>query len=211
EARPLAGGDVPWPALAERVEAQLRRLAPGALCDIGRRQLRAALPLGRGLALEQLDAELATLARAELVSIGRSDPRAGAAGSGAGLREAADAAQIAGALTGSAGGMLAYSELGAYRYLVRMPLEQAPNDAHARAVQRLHDYDRERRTQLVDTLERYLRDRRSITTTARALYVHPNTLRQRLGRIEELSGLELEKEDLLSLELAIKLLRLRAS
>lgn len=210
EVRPPDDADVPWPALAERVEAQIRRLTPGALCDVGRRQLRAALPLGRAHALEELDAELAALAKSELVSIGRSDPRAGAAGSGAGLREAADAAQIAGALMGSVGGMLAYSELGAYRYLVRMPLEQAPNDAHSRAVQRLHEYDSERRTQLVDTLERYLRDRRSITTTARALYVHPNTLRQRLGRIEELSGLQLDQEDLLSLELAIKLLRLRA-
>ena len=69
---------------------------------------------------------------------------------------------------------------------------------------------RERRTQLVDTLERYLRDRRSIATTARALYVHPNTLRQRLSRIEELSGLDLAAEELLSLELAVKLMRLRA-
>jgi DNA-binding PucR family transcriptional regulator len=76
-------------------------------------------------------------------------------------------------------------------------------------VKKLADYDRERRTQLVDTLERYLRDRRSIATTARALYVHPNTLRQRLSRIEELSGLDLAAEDLLSLELAVKLMRLR--
>ena len=44
--------------------------------------------------------------------------------------------------------------------------------------------------------------------TARALFIHPNTLRQRLARIEELTGLNLEEEDLLSLELAIKLARL---
>ena len=108
------------------------------------------------------------------------------------------------------GGTMAYSELGAYRYLVRMPLDEAPHDRHFQAVQRLADYDRERRTQLLDTLERYLRDRRSIATTARALYVHPNTLRQRLNRIEELSGLDLGAEDLLSLELAVKLMRLRS-
>jgi DNA-binding PucR family transcriptional regulator len=63
----------------------------------------------------------------------------------------------------------------------------------------------------VETLEQYLRDRRSITTTARALYIHPNTLRQRLDRIRELSGLDLGEEDLLSLELALKLARLRAT
>jgi GAF domain-containing protein len=214
EVRPLAGPgkQPPWPALAERVEGQLRRLAPGTLCDAGRKELRAVLPLGRTRhpdELATLDAALAELATTERVAVGRSDSRAGAAGSGESLREAADAAQIAGALMGSDGGTMAYSELGAYRYLVRMPLDQAPHDAHFQAVQRLAEYDRDRRTQLVDTLERYLRDRRSIATTARELYVHPNTLRQRLARIEELSGLDLAAEDLLSLELALKLLRLR--
>ena len=44
--------------------------------------------------------------------------------------------------------------------------------------------------------------------SARELFIHPNTLRQRLGRIEELTGLKLDEDDLLSLELAIKLARL---
>jgi DNA-binding PucR family transcriptional regulator len=62
----------------------------------------------------------------------------------------------------------------------------------------------------VETLERYLESRTSIATTARVLFIHPNTLRQRLARIEKLAGLDLETDDLLSLELAIKLGRLRA-
>jgi DNA-binding PucR family transcriptional regulator len=70
-------------------------------------------------------------------------------------------------------------------------------------------YDRRRGSQLVETLEQYLADRRSITETARALTVHPNTLRQRLDRIETLTGLELGKADLLALELAAKLARLK--
>jgi DNA-binding PucR family transcriptional regulator len=47
-----------------------------------------------------------------------------------------------------------------------------------------------------------------VMESARALFVHPNTVRQRLGRIEELAGLDLDHDDLLSLELAIKLARL---
>ena len=69
-------------------------------------------------------------------------------------------------------------------------------------------YDRKRLTSLLDTLERYLAERRGVVESARALYIHPNTLRQRLGRIEELTGLSLDDADLLSLELAIKLARL---
>ncbi len=76
------------------------------------------------------------------------------------------------------------------------------------AVDRLIDYDARRRTSLLDTLERYLAERRSVIESARELFIHPNTLRQRLGRIEELTGLNLDEDDLLSLELAIKLARL---
>jgi DNA-binding PucR family transcriptional regulator len=76
------------------------------------------------------------------------------------------------------------------------------------AVDQLVDYDAKRRTSLLDTLERYLAERRSVIESARALFIHPNTLRQRLGRIEELTGLSLDDDDLLSLELAIKLARL---
>jgi DNA-binding PucR family transcriptional regulator len=79
------------------------------------------------------------------------------------------------------------------------------------AVQRLADYDRRRQTQLVQTLERYLIDQRSVSSASRALYIHRNTLRQRLARIEKLSGLDLSKEDSLTLELAIKVVRLRAA
>ena len=64
------------------------------------------------------------------------------------------------------------------------------------------------RAALLGTLERYLADRRSVIESSRALFIHPNTLRQRLARIEELTGLNLDEDDLLSLELAIKLARL---
>jgi DNA-binding PucR family transcriptional regulator len=52
---------------------------------------------------------------------------------------------------------------------------------------------------------------RSVSTASRALYIHPNTLRQRLARIQKLSGLELAREDSLTLKLAIKVVRLRAA
>jgi DNA-binding PucR family transcriptional regulator len=122
-------------------------------------------------------------------------------------REALDAATIGRALLGE-GGAIAYSQLGAYRYLVHIAADDAPRDRMRTAVDQLIAYDRKRRTALLDTLERYLAERRSVIESARALFIHPNTLRQRLGRIEELTGLDLDKDDLLSLELAIKLARL---
>jgi GAF domain-containing protein len=207
------GDPRPWPAVAERTEARLRRLAPGALCDAGRESLRVLLPLRAGSGDDErgeLDGPLHEIGSGERVLVGVSATRRGIAEGDRSLREAADAAHIARALV-RGGGALAYADLGAYKYLVRLPLDEAPHDRHCEAVQRLMEYDRRRRSQLVATLEQYLRDRRSNAVTARALYIHPNTLRQRLDRIEKLSGLDLSGEDLLSLELAVKLVRLRSS
>ena len=139
--------------------------------------------------------------------VGVSEIRRGSGEAPRAYREARDAATIARALLGD-GGAIAYSEVGAYRYLVQIGADEAPRDRMRTAVDELIAYDQKRRTALLDTLERYLSERRSVIESARALYIHPNTLRQRLGRIEELTGLRLDEDDLLSLELAIKLARL---
>ena len=49
---------------------------------------------------------------------------------------------------------------------------------------------------------------RNMAATAKALYVHPNTLRQRLRRIAEITGIDPRADDWLMLEIACKLLRL---
>ena len=61
------------------------------------------------------------------------------------------------------------------------------------------------------TLEEFLRRRGSISVTSEALFVHPNTLRQRLRRIADVSGLDLREDDWLMVEIAVKLVKLRGS
>jgi DNA-binding PucR family transcriptional regulator len=82
------------------------------------------------------------------------------------------------------------------------------DERYAAAIAALAAYDARRRTALLETLERHLGDRGALAATARALFIHTNTLRQRLERIEALTGLDLAREDLLSLELTLKLERL---
>jgi sugar diacid utilization regulator len=200
-----------WPDVAARVEARLRRVVPGALCDPGDERVRALLPLGgregEAAELRGLDGELQRLAREERLAVGRGEPRRGLAGDERGLTEAAGAARVARAIE-PGGGARAYGELGAYRYLAQLPDGYAPDERHAQAIATLAAYDARRRTELLGTLERHLGDRGALAATARALYIHTNTLRQRLDRIETLTGLDLAGEDLLSLELALKLARL---
>jgi len=205
---PVGGEPDPrWPEIAARAEARLRRVVPGALCDPGDERLRALLPLAAPDELARIDAELDRLAREERLAGGRSEPRRGLAGDQRGLAEATSAAQVARAVE-PGGGARGYGDLGVYRYLAQLPSGHAPDERHAQAIATLAAYDAKRRTELLRTLERHLGDRGALAATARALYIHTNTLRQRLDRIEALTGLELAQEDLLSLELALKLARL---
>jgi sugar diacid utilization regulator len=201
-----------WPAAATRAEERLRRAFPGALCDPGDDRLRALLP-AMSADTPGLDAELAALAREHRLAAGRSAPRAGLAAAARGLQEATTAAQVARATASpqAGGAARAYDQLGVYRYLAQLPQDHAPDERHAAAIATLAAYDARRRTELLRTLERHLGDRGALAATARALYIHTNTLRQRLDRIEALTDLDLHQEDLLSLELAVKLARLHGS
>jgi purine catabolism regulator len=107
------------------------------------------------------------------------------------------------------GSVLAYDDLGAYKYLLRVAADGGIRDATVDAVEKLAEYDEQRAAQLLATLEEFLRRHGSISATSEALYVHPNTLRQRLRRIAELSGLDLRGDDWLAIEIAVKMVKLR--
>jgi putative methionine-R-sulfoxide reductase with GAF domain len=174
---------------AAAVEERLRRSFPGALCDAGPERLRVLLPVvarGGGPAddLAWLDAQLGDVAVEEGLAAGRSSVQPRLAANPASLTEALGAARIARALAPD-GGARAWDALGAYRYLAGVGPELEPDARHGRAVAELWTYDARRGAGLVETLEHYLSDRR-IVPTARALFIHPNTLRQRLERVESL-------------------------
>jgi purine catabolism regulator len=198
-----------WRAAADAVGRELAELAPATAIEAGPGPVRALLVLGNGGAqrLEEVSRACRGLGLRFGAAIGISELHEGPTGVTRAYREAVDAATIGRALLGD-GGAISYSQLGAYRYLVQIAPEDAPHDRLRAAVDLLIEYDAKRRTALLDTLERYLADRRSVIESARALFIHPNTLRQRLARVEELTGLNLDADDLLSLELAIKLARL---
>jgi GAF domain-containing protein len=204
---PAAGTSADWEAVATRLGARLRGRDQVGFFDAGRDGLRAVVLLPGPGAAERVVEACDAVAAAEQVVLGVSATGCGIAESRQALREAERAAQIALTLRPS-GGALGYEQLGAYKYLVDLRLEESPRDRHWTAVEALLTHDRQRRTALLDTLEEYLARRRSIADTARTLYIHPNTLRQRLARIERVTGLRLEGEDLLALELAVKLVRL---
>ena len=206
-ARDRASGQ--WRTAAEELGRELGLLAPFSAIEAGPGPVRALLCFAgaRAVRSDELLARARELGTRMGAAIGVSEFRRAPGDAGGAYREARDATTIARALLAQ-GGVIDYSRVGAYRYLVQIAAEDAPRDRMRTAVDTLIEYDRRRSTALLDTLERYLSERRSVIESARALHIHPNTLRQRLGRIEELTGLDLDADDLLSLELAIKVARL---
>ena len=194
----------------DALEKALAAAAPsGSLFDRRDDSIRGLLRIpvnGLEGVLEKLQAVHAALQGT--VSIGVSNVCSGAPSFQAGFEEAQHALVGAAVIHGKPT-VMTYEELGPYKYLLRMPVDSAARDAHRDAVTRIADYDRQRQTALLRTLEEFLRRRGNISATAEALYVHPNTLRQRLRRIQELSGLDLRKDDWLLVEIAVKMVKLQ--
>jgi GAF domain-containing protein len=200
---------------AVRVDDALERavaaLARSTLVDRRDESLRALVPVGTvGAArllgeLRRIHADFGSDA-----AIGVSSVCVGARALGDGFEEARHA--LAGAtLMRRDTGVLGYDELGAYKYLLRIAMEEGARDATIDAVAKLAEYDRERGAALLATLEEFLGRRGNISATSDALFVHPNTLRQRLRRIADLTGIDLRRDDWLMVEIAVKLVRLRGA
>ena len=190
------------------LEKALAALAPGSLFDRRDDSVRALLRVPAAGTDHLLDGIRRVQAELEPpIAIGVSSPCQGIASFAAGFEEARHAL-LGTSVLQSQPGVMVYDELGPYKYLLRMSLDSSVRDSHRDAVARLAEYDRQRSTSLLPTLEEFLRRRGNISATAEALYVHPNTLRQRLRRIMEISGIDLRRDDWLMVEIALKLVKL---
>jgi GAF domain-containing protein len=194
----------------DALERSLSAFAPGSLFDRREDSLRALLRVPPG-GTEILVAGVRRV-HTQLglpLAIGLSSTCTGAASFSDGFDEARQALLGTAVLKRDAAAVTTYEELGAYKYLLRIALDGGVRDAAVDAIARLAAYDEQRQTSLLQTLEEFLRRRGSISATSEALYVHPNTLRQRLRRIGELAGVDLRRDDWLEVEIAVKMVRLR--
>jgi GAF domain-containing protein len=196
-------------AAADGLEAALAAQLPGSLFDRRGDSVRALLrvrPPGPGRLVETVRNAVDGLP--EPVAVGLSSACAGAATFAEAFEEARQAL-LGNVVLKRDASVVSFEELGAYKYLLRIALEGGVRDETIEAVSRLAVYDRERGAALLKTLEEFLHRHGSISAASEALYVHPNTLRQRLRRIGELSGLDLRRDDWLMVEIAVKLVQLR--
>ncbi|WP_327705541.1 PucR family transcriptional regulator ligand-binding domain-containing protein [Streptomyces decoyicus] len=150
-------------------------------------------PLGRGLADDGR------------LTVGVSAAVHSAEGLRGALEEARHARRVAAARPGrvcAAG----HEELASHVLLLPFVPDDVRRAFTARLLDPLRDYDRKHRAELIPTLEAFLDCDGSWTRCAARLHLHVNTLRYRVGRIEQLTGRDLSRlEDKLDFFLALRM------
>ncbi len=121
------------------------------------------------------------------------------------LEEARHARRVAAARPGrvcAAG----HHELASHVLLLPFVPDDVRRAFTARLLDPLRDYDRRHRAELIPTLGSFLDSDGSWTRCAARLHLHVNTLRYRIGRIEQLTGRDLSRlEDKLDFFLALRM------
>jgi len=168
-----AGGD----QRPGRPERELTILVPGPGRDPGRRAAAA------------VHAELEGSLEGYLLGVALSRP----ASDPADLHRAASEALLAANVAEARGqGSITFEETGAYRLLLPA-MSEDPTELqrfHEETVAPLVAYDDQYETELVRTLETFLDADGNVARTAERLFTHRHTVRYRLDRVRELSGLD---------------------
>ncbi|MGW1275424.1 PucR family transcriptional regulator [Streptomyces tsukubensis] len=173
-------------------------------------------PTGDGPAVEEaLHAETLLAAVREPLSAGLDgDGRltlgvSAAVSSAEGLRGALEEARHARRVAAARPGRVCaagHHELASHVLLLPFVPDDVRRAFTARLLDPLREYDRRHRAELVPTLEAFLDSDGSWTRCAAQLHLHVNTLRYRVGRIEQLTGRDLARlEDKLDFFLALRM------
>ena len=173
-------------ALAERPEgvgAEVVLVLPGAGDDVAAR------------AAEGVARELSSALAGHSFTLGRSR---GASDAGDLHRAASEALLAANVAEGDPERpVLAFEETGAYRLLLSA-MSEDPAELqrfYAETVEPLVAYDDQYETDLVQTVEAFLDADGNVAGTAQRLFTHRHTIRYRLERVRDLSGLDVGSTD----------------
>jgi sugar diacid utilization regulator len=205
-----AAMDMHWPrALVDWNEGRLLALLPPAVSaaeEPAREEVEAqAFTLGKrllGATRETVPGLALTLALSRFTP---EPERLGAA-----LDEARLALAI-GERLGRVGEVVTFEETGTYKLLFQIFADRPEelSSFYDQTIAPLVRYDEQYQTELVGTLSTYLGNDCNLAATAGTLYTHRHTVRYRLDRIAELSGLDIAKtDDREKLSLGLKAMRL---
>lgn len=102
--------------------------------------------------------------------------------------------------------IVTYDELGIFKILSQDYLNEELEDFYNTTLKPLVDYDNKKSTELIRTLEIYFKNTGNVTKISKEMFTHYNTVLYRIGRINQITGMDLEDpHNRLNLEIALKI------
>ncbi len=112
-------------------------------------------------------------------------------------QEAIEALQVGMTLSPEQSRVWAFEDLGVLHWLHSLPSEVRSANRYQRVVEEIIEYDLQHKTEFFKTLEVYLDHLGNAQQAAVELFIHRNTLKQRLDKIEQIWNLDLRDPNIL--------------
>lgn len=90
-----------------------------------------------------------------------------------------------------------YKKTGVYRLFFEINNYDEMRNLYEETLYKLEKYDTKNSSNLLETLEMYLEKQRNIGSSAESLYIHRNTMKYRINRIEEILGCDLKDDNII--------------
>lgn len=91
--------------------------------------------------------------------------------------------------------VMLYDDLGVYKLLENISRSISAKNFYNSYLKKLINYDKKNNTELLETLEALSRNDWNMTETAENIYIHYNTIKYRVKRIEEILDIDLQDPD----------------
>ena len=198
--------------LGDHAERIIREFYPGTITGFLRQAVYCLCPVEPGeedAAIKQRARQMADPLKKQLSAKGFQLGVGRYHGTGlAAVRESfreAEKAILLGAALPKRPSVIHFDDLGIYRLLAQFRDTAELRHFFEETVGKLYQYDRSSDLDLIKTLRLYFQHNETLTETAQALFIHVNTLKYRLRRIEKISGHSLQQsEGKLMLHLGLK-------
>lgn len=97
-----------------------------------------------------------------------------------------------------------YKDMGIYSILLNVKDRHVLEHYYQELLGELIEYDRINSSELISTLDAYLKENGNITMTAEKMFIHRNTLKYRINKIEEIALCDLRRlDDMIKLEIGL--------
>jgi len=194
--------------LARDLRWQAQRFHIDVLSLRYRQELLMLASLDRAASEQRVDEwlwEVAGSGATHGLQVGVSRPETRIEGLGQAIRHAMDAWRLGSRISGQRGPHH-YADQGLYRLLAGLRDRDEVVRFYRETLGALVRYDQEHGTELVHTLQVFFEHHGNASQTAKALYVHRNTLNYRLQRIAEIGDMDLgDPETRLNAQVALRI------